>query len=127
MKATFGSKVFSPSADNISMNKTKISVTVGTGLRKSGQPIGVSDLDVMYASAKSYLLDQCGAYSLYTIQGGWRQDVGMHTRDWIEPGVVFNVTVGQTIFPLRIAEHLRDIFDQQCVALETSTVNFELV
>lgn len=107
------------------MNKTKISVTVGTGLRKSGQPIGISDLDVMYASAKSYLLDQCGAYSLHTIQGGWRQE----GFDWIEPGVVFSATVdlSKTISPQRIAEHLRDIFDQQCVALETSTVNFDLV
>lgn len=108
------------------MNKTKISVTVGTGLRKSGQPIGIADLDVMYASAKKYLLDQCGAYSLHTISGGWRQG-GMHTRDWIEPGVVFTVTTGQPVWPHRIAEHLRDIFDQQCVALETSTVNFDLV
>lgn len=113
------------------MNKTKISIIVGTGLRKSGQPIGINDLDVMYASAKSYLLDQCGAYSLHTIQGGWREGHANRNegRDWVEPGVVLSVTVdpSKTIAPHRIAEQLRDIFDQQCVALETSTVNFDLI
>lgn len=122
------SKVFKHSADSIIMNKTKISITVGTGMRKSGEAIRMSDLDFMYASAKSYLLDQCGAYSLYTIQGSWRQEVGSIVRDWVEPGVVFSVTVERIIVaPQRIAEHLRDIFDQQCVALETSTVNFDLI
>lgn len=109
------------------MNKTKITIGIGTGLRASGEPIDVNSLTVMEDAASKYLLDTCGGYAWHRVAGGWRDETGKH---WIEPGLSITVTVDLTrlgVSPNRIAAHLRGIFDQICVTLETQLVNFELI
>lgn len=104
---------------------TKIIITVGTGLRQSGDAIFKTSLEVMINSAKQYMLFQCGAYTIAAVDGGWRDG----KIDWTEPGLSITATIdlSRTISPHRIAADIRDIFDQKCVALETYSVNFELI
>lgn len=79
----------------------------------------------MRARAEQVMLEQCGAYTVSHAQGGWRAP----GKDWQESVLVFTVTVvyNTSLDVQKLAEQIRDIFEQQCVALETQPVNFELV
>lgn len=108
------------------MKLTKIVITVGIGLRASGAPISADSLTVMEDSASKYMLDTCGGYSWHRVAGGWQDERG---HPWVEPGLQITATVDprRTIPAQRIAADLRDIFDQKCVALEVSEVDFCLI
>lgn len=108
-------------------NRTKITIGIGTGFRKSGAPIDADSFAVMEDAAIKYLLDMCGGYTWHRVAGGWRDETG---KDIVEPGLSITVTVDLSrcgFAPERIAAHLRDIFDQQCVLLETHPVNSQLI
>lgn len=108
-------------------NRTKITIGIGTGCRKSGRPIDIDSLTVMEDSAVNYLLHTCGGYTWHRVSGGWRDEKG---KDVFEPGLSITVTVDLSrcgFAPERIAAHLRDIFDQQCVLLETQPVTSKLI
>lgn len=108
-------------------NRTKITIGIGTGFRRSGAPIDADSLTVMEAHADGYLLGMCGGYTKHRVDGGWRDESG---KDIIEPGLSITVTVDLArcgFAPERIAAHLRDVFDQQCVILETQPVNSQLI
>lgn len=108
-------------------NRTKITIGIGTGFRKSGARIWPDSLTVMEDTATKYLLDMCGGYTCHRVAGGWRDETG---KDVVEPGLSITVTVDLSrcgFAPERIASHLRDIFDQQCVILETQLVESQLI
>lgn len=109
---------------------TKITITVGIELRSDGTRISLEEAAEMRGRVESAMLDQCGGYTVSLAKGGWR-DSG---SDWRESVLIFTVTVpiktelsGLKILARGIAAQIRDIFQQQCVALETQPVNFELV
>lgn len=109
------------------MKLTKISIIIGTKLRASGQRIDAASLPVMLTAAKKYMLEQCGTYSAANVYSGWRER--SDNQDWAEWCLQITATVDprRTIPAQRIAADLRDIFDQKCVALEVSEVDFQLI
>jgi hypothetical protein len=110
------------------MNKIKVTIIVGCGLRKDKTEISLAARKAMLEAATLFLLANYGAYTLSEVQGGWRDETG---HDWIESGYSFSFTTEEktlAVAPAHWAAALiRDIFDQQCVVLETSEVNFELI
>lgn len=105
---------------------TKITITVGTGLRRDKSPVSLSEVRAMRDRAERLFLEQCGAYTVSVAAGGWRDGACQDSRESV---LVFTVTVvyNTSLDVQKLAEQIRDIFEQQCVALETQPVNFELV
>lgn len=105
---------------------TKITITVGVGLRSDGSKISQIEAISMRKRAEQVLLERCGAYTVSYGKGGWWHDA---SHDWRESVFVFTVTVEswRLVNPSLLAAAIRDIFQQKCVALETKPVNFELV
>jgi hypothetical protein len=110
------------------MKRIKVTIGVGCGFRKDKKGILPTARKHMLAAATLFLLANFGAYTLSEVRGGWRDETG---HDWIEPGYFFSFTTEEKILAVAPAHWaaalIRDIFDQQCVVLETSEVNFELI
>ena len=102
------------------MNDTRITITVGTGLRDDGSRIKIEDRAIMLIKAKMFLLTNCGGYTVTSVDGGWRDSEG---TDWEEPGLMFTLlTAKGQIIPTALASAIRDIFEQRCVMLTVEPV-----
>jgi len=108
-----------------SLKKLRITIGTGCGLRKDSTPISGFDRAGMVMLTKSFLLTNCGGYTMTTADGGWRDAEG---TDWEEPSLGFVVIIDEgKIIPEALAQFVRDTFCQVCVMLTVEEVNTRMI
>lgn len=113
------------------MKKLRITITVGTGLRKDGLPISGAALCCMCSRAEKFFLATCGGYTNVggSSTGGWREvSKSQQITDWRETCLVYVLLVDPGAVAVKpLAEWVRDNFEQKSVVLVTETVDCEVI
>ena len=110
------------------MKRTKVLIGVGIGLDKNGRGMSHEAVNAAIHWAREYLLRTYGGFTETVVHGGWKDEKEQSIE---ETGLQFTVSTASHVLEVHpaiaAAVTIRDLFNQQCVVLETSEVNFEFV
>lgn len=105
--------------------QNKVTITIGTGTDKAGQPITNDYLLHAKQRAKVHLAETYPGYTLVNTVGGW-MDEGVSVT---EPGLMVILLLNDLdmVHVEMTAKYLRDVFKQNCVLLTHEKVQAALI